>query len=319
MVLVGHAFGSYVAAVYALKHPKCVSQLLLSSPVGLEKYSKFKASEPPPSQWFAASIIALPARKFSLPIAVCMRRVTPCGCFPQDHGDEHLLFAALWKLHITPQLVVRMLGKFLGMRVVKAFAARRFVGERVTAGARAQSFPRPRWRQLSNVVCRGMIILLVPGATAVMNTKIHLNRTPLTVKQIGEYMYHLWMVRSDAETAYRALIGIGGYGIKVHVVILLPPCDTTPPASHCLPFLIFRGCVLDPLAAVVRPAPQAALACHVHLWGARLAPSRTSRQHAAPAKRACQGCPSSRREPSLVHRQPPALQRDGVPSAHQRP
>jgi hypothetical protein len=102
----------------------------------------------------------------------------------QDHGDAHMLLSAFWNMHVTPQGIVRSLGKWLGMKVVKAFAARRFVGESVTA-----------------------------------------------IRQISEYMYHLWIVRSDAEMAYRTLIGIRGYGKKVQPHLLsssLCLCELLP-------------------------------------------------------------------------------------------
>jgi pimeloyl-ACP methyl ester carboxylesterase len=102
----------------------------------------------------------------------------------QDHGDAHMLLSAFWNMHVTPQGIVRSLGKWLGMKVVQAFAARRFVGESVTA-----------------------------------------------IRQISEYMYHLWIVRSDAEMAYRTLIGIRGYGKKVQPLALFFPlylCEPLP-------------------------------------------------------------------------------------------
>ena len=105
-------------------------------------------------------------------------------CDAQDHGDAHMLLSAFWNMHVTPQGIVRSLGKWLGMKVVKAFAARRFVGESVTA-----------------------------------------------IRQISEYMYHLWIVRSDAEMAYRTLIGIRGYGKKVQPHLLsssLCLCELLP-------------------------------------------------------------------------------------------
>ena len=40
MVLVGHGFGAFVAAVYSLRHPKRVDQLILVSPVGKERRGK---------------------------------------------------------------------------------------------------------------------------------------------------------------------------------------------------------------------------------------------------------------------------------------
>lgn len=53
MVLVGHAFGAYLAAVYAIKHPTSVTQLVFSSPVGLEKYNRYLVS--------ILSMIAIPS------------------------------------------------------------------------------------------------------------------------------------------------------------------------------------------------------------------------------------------------------------------
>jgi pimeloyl-ACP methyl ester carboxylesterase len=58
MVLVGHAFGAYLAAVYAIKHPTSVTQLVFSSPVGLEKYNRYLVS--------ILSMIAIPST-LSLP------------------------------------------------------------------------------------------------------------------------------------------------------------------------------------------------------------------------------------------------------------
>uniref|UniRef100_A0A7S0WA47 AB hydrolase-1 domain-containing protein n=1 Tax=Hemiselmis tepida TaxID=464990 RepID=A0A7S0WA47_9CRYP len=126
MILVGHAFGAYLAAVYALRHPKTVIQLLLSSPTGLEKYSKY-----------------------------------------EDHGDAHLVMSLLWRLHVTPQSLVRALGGWVGRLLVRSFAAARFAGE-----------------------------------------------SDLALRQLTDYLYHLWVLPSDAEKAYRLLVSIGGYGRK---------------------------------------------------------------------------------------------------------
>uniref|UniRef100_A0A7S1H8T5 AB hydrolase-1 domain-containing protein n=1 Tax=Hemiselmis andersenii TaxID=464988 RepID=A0A7S1H8T5_HEMAN len=130
MILVGHAFGAYLAATYALRYPKSVTQLLLSSPSGLEKYNKY-----------------------------------------HDHGDVHLIMSVLWRLHVTPQSLVRALGGWMGRLLVRSFAAARFVGE-----------------------------------------------SSLSLGQLTDYLYHLWVLRSDAEKPYRLLVGIGGYGRK-------PLCD----------------------------------------------------------------------------------------------
>lgn len=92
-ILLGHSFGGYVAAKYALKHPEHVQHLILVGPAG------FSAESDPTSEWIT---------KF---------RATWKGA----------ILNHLWESNFTPQKIVRGLGPW-GPDLVRRYTSARFGG-----------------------------------------------------------------------------------------------------------------------------------------------------------------------------------------------
>ncbi|XP_028803005.1 probable 1-acylglycerol-3-phosphate O-acyltransferase [Neltuma alba] len=90
-ILLGHSFGGYVAAKYAIKHPEHVQHLILVGPAGFTSESEAK------SEWFT---------KF---------RATWKGAV-MNH---------LWESNFTPQKIVRGLGPW-GPDIVRKYTSARF-------------------------------------------------------------------------------------------------------------------------------------------------------------------------------------------------
>jgi len=93
--LIGHSFGAYIGASYAMSFPSRVSHLILASPVGVPKESEV----PDPPRLNRISLGWRLVRNF-------------------------VLF--LWNRGYTPQSVVRLIGPF-GPRPVTAYVTRRFL------------------------------------------------------------------------------------------------------------------------------------------------------------------------------------------------
>jgi len=96
MVLLGHSFGGYFSALYAMRYPQHVEKLILASPVGLGQ----KKDGP----------LTVPALRKKLP---WRRRVLVS------------FIEMMWTRHWTPQAAVRTLGP-CGRRLVRLFVRRRF-------------------------------------------------------------------------------------------------------------------------------------------------------------------------------------------------
>ncbi|XP_031475252.1 1-acylglycerol-3-phosphate O-acyltransferase [Nymphaea colorata] len=91
IILLGHSFGGYVAAKYALKHPEHIQHLILVGPAG------FSSESDPKSEWFV---------KF---------RATWKGA----------VLNHLWESNFTPQKLVRGLGPW-GPDLVRRYTTARF-------------------------------------------------------------------------------------------------------------------------------------------------------------------------------------------------
>jgi pimeloyl-ACP methyl ester carboxylesterase len=92
--IIGHSFGAYIGASYAMSFPSRVSHLILASPVGVPK-------EP--------EVVEAPGRRAS---------------FGWRLARELILF--LWNRGYTPLSVVRLIGP-MGPRPVTAYVTRRFL------------------------------------------------------------------------------------------------------------------------------------------------------------------------------------------------
>ncbi|CAF3339866.1 unnamed protein product [Rotaria sp. Silwood1] len=95
MILLGHSFGAYIGASYAMSHPSRVSHLILASPVGVPKETD--TPEPP--------------RRHQLSLGWRLIR-------------NFVVF--LWNRGYTPQSIVRLIGP-IGPRPVTAYVTRRFL------------------------------------------------------------------------------------------------------------------------------------------------------------------------------------------------
>lgn len=101
MVLLGHSFGGYFAACYAMKHPQHVEALILASPVGMgDKTPGNRLSDP--------------AKRAELPL--------------WQRGIVRVL-ESMWHHHVTPQSVIRLGGPF-GWRLARWYVTSRFRGPR---------------------------------------------------------------------------------------------------------------------------------------------------------------------------------------------
>jgi len=101
MVLVGHSFGGYFCACYAMQYPQHVEKLLLASPVGLGE----KEFDSP----------------FLNPIARAM--------LPWHQRVLINLVQYAWEASLTPQSIVRLLGPF-GRKPVARYVLNRFAKAR---------------------------------------------------------------------------------------------------------------------------------------------------------------------------------------------
>lgn len=129
VVLTGHSFGGYAAAVYALRRPQRVERLLLVSPVGvpegsLDDIAKRRREAARARREAAAQGAAAGTQ------AEARRPITSSWWWPLAMS----LVRILWWLGVTPNGVVRMLGP-KGPAVVQGYAARRFVDGSVDKGA----------------------------------------------------------------------------------------------------------------------------------------------------------------------------------------
>ncbi|CAF0885652.1 unnamed protein product [Rotaria sordida] len=95
MILLGHSFGAYIGASYAMSNPSRVSHLILASPVGVPKEPE--TPEPP--------------RRHRLSLGWRLMR-------------NFVIF--LWNRGYTPQSIVRLIGP-IGPRPVTAYVTRRFL------------------------------------------------------------------------------------------------------------------------------------------------------------------------------------------------
>lgn len=120
ITLVGHSMGGYLAASYALKYPDRVSSLILASPIGVPHAKPIDTSR---WGWTARQVLSL-AR------------------------------AAWWGANITPQSIVRAMGRW-GPRPVSGYVTRRFVSDeereaRGPEGARGHAMAKAKAKAMQD-------------------------------------------------------------------------------------------------------------------------------------------------------------------------
>lgn len=116
--LVGHSLGGYLSANFAMRHPDRVANLVLVSPVGLPSH--------PAAQNMALESSSEPTVSTDDP-ANDAAKANSAGIPPEVWKTlpwQLRMIVRAWNFNVTPQGIVRMLGKY-GPKVMSAAVGRR--------------------------------------------------------------------------------------------------------------------------------------------------------------------------------------------------
>ncbi|CCH42227.1 hypothetical protein BN7_1771 [Wickerhamomyces ciferrii] len=227
--LIGHSFGGYLSAVYALKYPEHVSKLILISPVGVERsiYDLSKTPLPIDQQSNIDSTSLVEGPEIEQEIGLHNEPTDepiPSSSFLNVDSKGYVnrlpnmskTFKYLWDKHISPFTILRVLGPW-GPQMSASWSFRRFgqMGD-------ASEIMKLHIYSYNTFVAKGsgehaLTRILAPGALARYPL---LSRLPGNLQMDSLFMYgdKDWMSKEAGLTISKEINELGPSNSKYQVI-----------------------------------------------------------------------------------------------------